>query len=264
MTARTIEYTNIKRHLLPVSTAAACLTRIGRVDFHKLSTSFFRFAGQFIEKLRPRGVYNAFCQTMIMGHSIDVQVFYRNDAKSINNLAAFLMSEIISTEFDTFVDTGNGLTVFPSLRRPFRQLGMLALYLSQGLLFLAEETGIGDFFTSGERSEGFQANVNPDLCSNGVKSFRLTLDRKGDIPLACRRALHGTGFDFALDRAVIDHLDTADLGKGHALIRSDAKPRLGEAERIIASEAFKTGIAGFLGMFSHATEARLHSEINAH
>jgi len=53
MTAWTIEDADIQGHLLPMSTGAACLTRIGRIDFDELPASFFRFAGQFGEELRP-------------------------------------------------------------------------------------------------------------------------------------------------------------------------------------------------------------------
>ena len=46
MTAGTIEYPFRQGHLLPMSTLTACLTRIGRIDFDELASSFFRFGVQ--------------------------------------------------------------------------------------------------------------------------------------------------------------------------------------------------------------------------
>jgi hypothetical protein len=63
-----------QRHLLPMVTPAALLRRIGQVDFHQLSASFFRFARQLREKGRPSGICNAFGKTMVVNHAVDVQV----------------------------------------------------------------------------------------------------------------------------------------------------------------------------------------------
>ncbi len=56
-------------HELPVVAPAAILRGVGRIDFDELSASFFRFAGQLRKEGRPRGICNAFGQTMIMQHS---------------------------------------------------------------------------------------------------------------------------------------------------------------------------------------------------
>src|SRR6266566_1759365 len=93
MTAGTIEYALTERHLLPMSTLAACLTRIGRVDFGKLASSFFRFGVQLSQECRPRGVCNAFGKTMVMGHAVDREVFHADDPIGIDDFAAFLMGE---------------------------------------------------------------------------------------------------------------------------------------------------------------------------
>jgi len=64
-----------QRHDLPMVTPTAILRRVGGVHSNVPSASFFRFAGQFTEELRPRSIMNAFCQTMVMRHTIDMQVF---------------------------------------------------------------------------------------------------------------------------------------------------------------------------------------------
>src|SRR5213083_1558479 len=97
MTAGTIKYPNIQRHLLAMSTSAAGLTRVGRIDFDERSASFFRFARELGKECRPRGICNAFGKTMIMRHAVDHQVLHGNQAKGLDDLAAFLVREVLST-----------------------------------------------------------------------------------------------------------------------------------------------------------------------
>src|SRR6266699_573158 len=127
MTAGTSEDPHIQGHLLPMSTDAACLTRIGRIDFDQLSASFFRFARELTKERRPRGVCNAFCKTMIVNHPVHVKVFDADHPKAIYDLATFLMREVLPSELDAFMHTRDHLTVLATLRGPLGKLSMLAL-----------------------------------------------------------------------------------------------------------------------------------------
>jgi hypothetical protein len=154
MTARTTECPDIQRHLLPVSTPAAILRCIGRVDFDKLASSFFRFGAQLGKECRPRGICNAFRQTMVMDHAIDAEVFYTDDPKAINNLTAVLVCEVLPSPSGTFMHTSYSPPVLTSLRRAFGKFAMLALDFCQGLFFPAKEPGIGNLFTCREGGKG--------------------------------------------------------------------------------------------------------------
>lgn len=46
--------------------------------------------------------------------------------------------------------------------------------------------------------------------------------------------MDGAGFDALLDFPVVDHLDTANLGKRHAVVMREMKSGLGKGEAIIA------------------------------
>lgn len=46
--------------------------------------------------------------------------------------------------------------------------------------------------------------------------------------------MDGAGFDAPLDFPVVDHLDTANLGKRHAVVMREMKSGLGKGEAIIA------------------------------
>ena len=74
MTARTIEYAFRERHLLTMCTGAACLTRIGGIDFDERSASFSRFADELVKECRPRGICNAFRKTVVMNHAVHREV----------------------------------------------------------------------------------------------------------------------------------------------------------------------------------------------
>jgi len=163
MTARTIQYSDIQGHLLPMSTYATCLTRIGRIDFDKRSASFFRFARELSKECRPRGICNAFGQTVIMNHSVDLQVFHTDDPETIYDLAAFLVGEVVSSEGDPLMHSCYDLAVLPSLRRALRKFGVFPLPVSQGFLFFTKEPGVFNLFTGRECSKRFESHVNTYL-----------------------------------------------------------------------------------------------------
>jgi hypothetical protein len=130
------------------------------------------------------------------------------------------------------------------------------------LLFLAEKTGIVDFFFVAESSERLQSHIDTHLSWSRFKTFRLTLARKADVPFTSRGTLHGTGFHLAFDLAMIDHLEAANLGEAYPFIMCDAKATLREGEAIISLLAFEARIARVLGMLSHSTKESLKGQIN--
>lgn len=198
-----------QRHNLPMVTPTAILRCVGRIDFESSWASFFRFAEQLVKKSRPGGICNALGKTMVVGHAVHMQVFHGNDTVVIDDLAAFLVREVIPPESDPLMDTGNGLAMFSTLRRPFGKFRMPALHFGKSFLFLAKKAWVGYFFTRGEGSEGFQSNINSHLGRKFRLSLRFAFKRKRDKPLAGARPMHRTRFEFALDGTMIDHLDTS-------------------------------------------------------
>jgi hypothetical protein len=136
-----------ERHVLPMMAPAAILTGIGRVHSNMFPTSFFRFAGQFTEEFRPRGILNALSEAVVVRHAVDMQVLDAYDAKAIYHPLAFLMTKVITSKPDALMDAGNHLAVLTSFGRPFGKLGMFALHFSQGVLFLAKAAGVSNFVT---------------------------------------------------------------------------------------------------------------------
>ena len=278
MTARTIEDPHIQGHLLPMSTDAACLTRIGRIDSHIYPASFFRFAGQFAEKCRPRGITDAFGQTMVVNHSVHMQVFDADRTKAVYNLPGLLMGKVISTEFNPLMNSGYNLAVLPTKRSAFSHLSVLALDFGQGFLFLAEKAGIGYLLSIRESRKGLESDINPHLGRGFWQAFGFTLTRKADVPFPCRRPLHRTGLHLALDLAMRDHFDGANLGEADPFIMrgrpggcpgdrdngDNAKATLREGEAIVSAFAFETGKPRFKSMFPHTPKESFEGQINPH
>jgi hypothetical protein len=243
-----------------MSTCAACLGRIGRIDLDDLSTSFFRFAGQLREKGRPRRVTYRLSKTMIVQHPIDVQVFHTDDSEVVNDATGLLMREVGTFEGDTLMHSCYHLAMLASLRCSLLHLGMLALHLCQHLHFTTKETGLLDFLTCREGSERLESDINADLLGAFWQAFRLTFTRKGDIPLACTTPVYRGGLDASLDGTMIHQFDTADFGEGHTIVMRDTEARLRIGETIVASIAFETGRARIFTCFETAKE-RFHGKV---
>ena len=248
-------------HLVPMMTPAAILRRIGRIDFDKRSASLFRFARQFVKKVRPCRVTHAFGKAVIMEHPIDTQVLNTDEPVGINERTAFLMREVIPTERYSLMDTRYGFAVLLPLRCSLCQFGVCALYFCQCLFFLAKELGIVDFRAIGTGRKRLESDINADTALIGGQAFRFTLNTQAHVPLASRRAMDSTGFDASLDRPVIDHFHASNLRQRDMLIMCDGKAALREGETIIASVAFETGVSWGLSRFE-ATKEGLHGQIN--
>lgn len=246
-----------------MSADAACLRCIGSVDLDELSTSFFRFAGQLGEKGRPCRITYRLGKTMIMQHPVHVQVLDTDDSKAVNNLSGLLMCEVLPLELDTLVNSCNSFAMLATFGRSLHQLRVLSLDTLQRLLFLAKETGIGNLFCIGERGKRLESHVYPYLCIERVKTLRVALTRKGDVPLAGTALVKSCCLDGATDRPMIHYLDTSNLGERDMALMGDAKAALGVRETIIASVTLEAWVAWLFTCFYSAKE-RFHGKVNAH
>ncbi len=251
-----------QRHLLPMVTSAAILSGVGRIDSGERSASFFRFAGELSKELRPRRVTDAFCQTMVMDHPIDGQVFNTDHAEAVNDLPALLVSEVLTSKCDAFMDPRYRLTVLASLLSALCQLGVFALYFGQRLLFPAKEARVLNLGSIGEGSKGLESNVNPDLFGTLRKALGFALNRETHIPLPRRRSLNRTGFDGPFDLAVVDHLHPPNFREAHPILMGETKTRLRVGETIIAMFPTETGIAWVLSSLA-PSEKGFEGQIDA-
>jgi hypothetical protein len=264
MTARTSEDTDIQRHRLAVSTPAACLTRIGRIDSDELASSFFRFGTKSGKEGRPGDICNAFSKTMVVHHAIDGQILNGNDTKSIDNGTSMLMGEVVPFPGDTLMHTGDSFAVLSAVCCALCQCGVLALDLGQGLLFLTEKAWVLDLFTRRQGGKCLESDINPNLVGALGQALRFTLDRETGIPLAGAALVDGQGLDLSSYRTVIVQLDRSHLGDDHASIMREGKARLWEGETIVAVAALEPWKPRLFGTRAHAAEEGFESQINPH
>ncbi len=204
-------------------TGTACLTRIGRIDSNVQSPSFFRFGVQLTEECRPRGICYAFGKTMVVSHPVDLQVFDTDNSKLMDDLVAFLMGEVGTSERYSFVNTSNGLAMLALFRRTFCQFALLALHLCQRLFFFPKEARVRYLRSLRKGSEGLESHVNPYLGRHTGQAERFALNRKAHVPLASSGTLDGTGFELAFQGPMIDHLHRANLGESDTSLMGEAK-----------------------------------------
>src|SRR6266699_1911549 len=243
MTARTSEDPLREWHRVAMPTRAACLARIGRINFDELASSFFRFGAQLGKEGRPGGVCNAFSKTMIVNHPVDSQIFYSNDAKVIDDFPAFLMGEVGPSPCDTFMDPCHGLAMFPAFFCTFRHCAMLALHVCQCLFLCAEKPGIGNLFPSRERGKGFQANVYSYLRGAFGQASRLTLNAETGIPFAGTALVKSERFELAPHGAMQHNLDMPNAGSIELALLIDLEAGLWIGEAIITVMSLETRIA---------------------
>ncbi len=250
-------------HLLPMVTPAALLRRVGRIDCDELSASFFRFARQSVKELRPGRVTDAFRKTMIVNQPVHLQVLHTDHPETVHDLSGLLMSEVVSSETNPFMDSRYDFAMLPAFRCAFCQFGVLPLNLRQRFLFISEKARIGDLFTGREGRKGCESDINPDWGSKRGQAFRLTLDAERDVPFARRSPVDGTGFDTSLDGPMVDHLDTANFGERDAGIMRQGKAGLREGEAIVAVMPTEARVSRSFASLD-TPEKGLHGQINAH
>lgn len=253
----------IERHGLPMSTFAACLRSIGWIDSNILPASFFRFAEQFAEELRPTRVNNAFCQTMVVNHAIDTQIFHSDHPRVVHNLAALLMGKIVASLRDPLMDSGKSFPTPAPFGRSLCQLAVLALHLCQRLLFFAEKARIGNLNPIRKRSECFESHINANGCITLRQAFGIALNRKRSMPLAGTTFVDRECLDFPFDRTMIHHFDMPNSRESQLLLSSNLEAELGKGEAVVSPIAFETGIAWVFACFDTAKEC-LESQIKPH
>jgi len=257
-----------KGHLLSVETSRAGLRRIGRVDPHQQSLSFFRFSDEMREKGRPRRISDTFCQLGILEHVAHHQCLDSDEPESLDQQGNLLPNEVLPAASDALMDARYHLAPLLLCGRFARCFGQLALRFSKVCFFLPEEAGIVDVLVCGEIGKGLEPHINADLFRRGGQVVGLhfcTEDR--DVPLASGSAFDNGSLGRALERAMHDHLHLPKLGKHELALllaltgERKAVPVLLEREAIIAKARPKPGIAWLFARFAPAEKGG-ESQIN--
>ena len=260
--ARTIEYSFFKWHWLPMSTGATGLTRVGRVDSDELVTSLCRFVTQLIKERRPRRVLNAFRQTMIVYHPVDVEVFHCDETELVNDPTGMLVSEVLAFPFGTLMHPSNDFPFMVSLTGALLSFGEVTLGFGQSLLFVAKKSRFFNFLAIGKSRKGFESDVNTYL-SRIVRQFlRLIVAREAHVPLPCGGSGDSTSLRSPLHWSVKSNLDVPNLGEDKlATLDGTARWDLRKGDAIVPAFTLKSGISRFLTCLQSSKES-FHSQVD--
>ncbi len=263
MTARTFIQATVKRHLLAMSALAAILTCIGWINCRVLSASIFCFARKLVGESRPCRVSNAFSETVIVHHPVDVQIFHTDDAELIDDFTRLLVREIVALESNALMHARDNLTPPGSFRRTLFFFAQKTLRFCERVLFRAKEARVIYLVARREVSEGFKSNIYPDLFKRfrqGLRVFNLT--GEGSVPLARATTPNVASLNLPFNRAMQFDVDVADFRECQ-MMPVNLKTRLREGEAIVAMLSPESWIARLFSGF-HAAKERLKRKVKAH
>jgi len=106
---------------LSISALKTVLRSESRVNSYQLSSSIFSFIRQILSKLSPRYIANVSVNTpeITFLHFINIQIFNTNYAKTINEFLCFLMTKVISSIRNSFVNASDNFFCFLSFNNVF-------------------------------------------------------------------------------------------------------------------------------------------------
>jgi hypothetical protein len=96
--------TNRKRLLNRCATTRTYPGCVARINQCNHTTSVFSFVGGVLYQLTPGCIRDAFCQTMVLKHVFDVQLFKNQQTKAVHQITTAFVSKIPATVGDTLVD----------------------------------------------------------------------------------------------------------------------------------------------------------------
>lgn len=245
-----------------LATTRAILRRAFRVDSEIAPTSVFCFVGAKIQHHSPGNICNALVNGLVpVGlHPVNVELFKDDQAESIDQFPAFLVSKVIASVFDTGMNVVQGLNSLAAFWRSLVKLAYLALDTLK-VRFVALYPALPFYrFAIGQRGKGGQSKINANHFATDRQWLRFDNAGKTGVPIAKPVTLDGERFTLALCWPVQDDFNVANFRDGQPGTRQ-LKTGLFEREAIIPPVSFKTREAGFISGLDPAKES-LKSQVN--
>ena len=220
----------------------AILASVGGIHSDELSTSIFSFVCKTRYELSPRCISEAFCETVIMHHVIDTEVFNCYYTEAVDDRPTQLVRKIGPPISDTFVNMRNDFLRLDSLHSSLLKLAHLPLGLGKRFLVCPKKPWIGDLFSSRQSSEGCKTNINTHSLIGFGKCYRFRFAREAGIPLICGTSADSEGFNITSDRSMELDLNVTDLRQPEPAINEGKSP-LRISETVVSIGTTKSRIA---------------------
>src|SRR4030042_6478153 len=159
---KTIMHTSGQRFLNQRSTARTYLGCVAWINQYNHTASILSFVRDVVYKLVPSRIRDAFCQTMVLKHVPDVQIFKSQQTKTVHQLTTSLMSKVPAAVGDTLMDMGDNLAPHGSFGCSLLSLREFALCFCQRSFVSAVQAGVGNPISVRECSKTFQSKIDPD------------------------------------------------------------------------------------------------------
>lgn len=223
-----------------------------------LTTSLYRFVCKIIEKLSPTSIRYGLSKTMILQHSLDIQIFNCDKTIGVYNFTGQLMVKIRTLVSNLTVKFGYYKTGFLSIGRTLLFQGKLSLSFGKFLFRFTKIFRVFNSFTSGKYGKEPYTYINPHgFCRNGLL-HRLILNRKTGIP-SINFPLDGTSLDSALNGSMHLNLDSAYFRKLKSLWGYLKARLLGISNRVVSTFSFESWITSFPFFFFNSTKKIMKS-----
>ncbi len=237
-----------------------CVAWINRYD---TTTSVLSFVRGVRDQLLPGCIRDALCQTMVLKHVPDSQVFKRDHAETVDQFTTNLMGKVFAPVGNALVDMLNRLAPFGPFGRSFFSPREKALHLRQSLLSMTKEAGIINLHPIGERGKTFKSYIHPDCQAIVGQGLGIHFTGEAGIPVAHRIPLNGECLDPALDGTMQDDPHCPNFGNEQLLARREQfKPRLLEGEARVPTVSPKARVARLFACL-HSTKESLESQIHS-
>ena len=231
-----------KRCGLTMPAFRAILAGVGGIHSDELPTSIFSFVCKRRCELSPRCISDAFCETVIMNHTIDTEVFNCYYTEAVDDRPAQLMREIISPISDTFVNMRHDFLRLDSLHSSLLKLAHLPLGLGKRFLVCPKKPRIGDLFSSRQSSEGCKTNINTHSLIGFGEYYCFRFTREAGIPLICGTSADREGFNITNYRPMELDLNITDLRQPEPAI-NEGKSSLRISEAVVSIGTTKSRIS---------------------
>ena len=214
-------------------TSVAFLRCEARRNPNHLMTSPCSLLSKYLDKGSPGRISNAFCQTMILEHAINVQIFHADTLVTLCIRSGRLEEKITALPLNLEMGLGTIAGCFASASAALLASAELALLPSQGPLAFAVIARIGNRCPVRVSQEDFQTHIQPHV-RMGTRAIRFLVaflfwrltDNQGiPVPISTQHQMRR--FRRALYRAMqLDFEQQTQLGRDMQMLAITVQPHV--------------------------------------
>lgn len=156
----TVELSHREWNGLSMPAPGAILRSVAGIHRNILTTSTYSLVRKIVCELSPSRIHDRLCQTVIMNHLVDTQVFNADDTKTVYNPPGLLMSKVVTSISDTLMNMRDHFFSPSSFMSTFLQFRQLSLSFGKSLFICPEESWVVYLLTVRQGRKRSEADIN--------------------------------------------------------------------------------------------------------